>query len=131
MWKKFKEFAFKGNALDLAIGVVIGTAFKEIVTALVDKIIMPLVGMLTGGKDFSALVFTFKDATVEYGAFIQAVVDFFIIALSLFVMITVIGKIRDAADKLHKKQEEEAPAEPPAPTETELLTEIRDLLKNK
>ena len=131
MWKKFKEFAFKGNALDLAIGVVIGTAFKEIVTALVDKIIMPLVGILTGGKDFTTLVFTFKDATVEYGAFIQAVVDFFIIALSLFVMITVIGKIRDAADKLHKKQEEEAPAEPPAPTETELLTEIRDLLKNK
>ncbi|MBQ8550742.1 MAG: large conductance mechanosensitive channel protein MscL [Clostridia bacterium] len=131
MWKKFKEFAFKGNALDLAIGVVIGTAFKEIVTALVDKIIMPAIGILTGGKDFSTLVFTFKDATIEYGAFIQAVVDFFIIALSLFVMITVIGKIRDAADKLHKKQEEEAPAEPPAPTETELLTEIRDLLKNK
>jgi large conductance mechanosensitive channel len=131
MWKKFKEFAFKGNALDLAIGVVIGTAFKEIVTALVDKIIMPAIGILTGGKDFTTLVFTFKDATIEYGAFIQAVVDFFIIALSLFVMITVIGKIRDAADKLHKKQEEVVPAEPPAPTETELLTEIRDLLKNK
>ncbi len=135
MWKKFKEFAFKGNILDMAVGVVIGAAFKEIVTALVDNIIMPLVGVLTGGNDLSALAFTVKDATVAYGAFLQSVVDFFIIAASIFVMITTIAKFREKAEKLLAKQKAEEvaaePEAPPAPTEAELLAEIRDLLKDK
>ncbi len=135
MWKKFKQFAFQGNVLDLAVGVVIGAAFKDIVSKLVDCIIMPLVGILTGGNDLSALNFKVKDAVVSYGAFLQAILDFFIIAASIFVMITVIGKVRETAEKLTRKEEEEAaeaaPAAPPAPTEAELLAEIRDLLKNK
>ena len=136
MWKKFKEFAFQGNVLDLAVGVVIGAAFKDIVSKLVDCIIMPLVGILTGGNDLSALSFKVKDAVVSYGAFLQAILDFFIIAASIFIMITTIGKVREAAEKLANKAEEEAPVEeapaaPPAPTEAELLAEIRDLLKNK
>ncbi len=132
MWKKFKDFAFQGNVLDMAVGVVIGAAFKDIVTKLVDCIIMPLVGIITGGNDLAALTFKVKDATVAYGAFLQAIVDFFIIAASIFVMITAIQKLRETADKLAKKQAEEAAAEPEAPaapTEAELLAEIRDLLK--
>ncbi len=135
MWQKFKKFAFQGNVLDMAVGVVIGTAFKDIVTKLVDCIIMPLVGILTGGNDLAALSFKVKDATVAYGVFLQAIVDFFIIAAAIFVMITAMGKVREAAEKLaHKQTEEEeaaAPAAPTAPTEAELLAEIRDLLKNK
>ncbi|MBR6694308.1 MAG: large conductance mechanosensitive channel protein MscL [Clostridia bacterium] len=132
MWQKFKEFAFKGNVLDMAVGVVIGAAFKDIVTKLVDCIIMPLIGIITGGNNLSALSFNVRDAVVQYGAFLQAILDFFIIAASIFVMITAIGKFRETAEKLRHKEEEEAlAAAPPAPTEAELLAEIRDLLKDK
>ena len=132
MWQKFKDFAFKGNILDLAVGVVIGGAFKDIVNKLVECVIMPLIGIITGGNNLSALSFNVRDAVVPYGAFLQAVLDFFIIAASIFVMITAIGKFREAADKLRKKEEaEDIAAAPPAPTEAELLAEIRDLLKEK
>ena len=132
MWQKFKDFAFKGNILDLAVGVVIGGAFKDIVNKLVECVIMPLIGIITGGNNLSALSFNVRDAVVPYGAFLQAVLDFFIIAASIFVMITAIGKFREAAEKLRKKEEaEDIAAAPPAPTEAELLAEIRDLLKEK
>ncbi len=137
MFKKFKEFAFKGNVIDLAVGVVIGGAFGKIVTALVEHIITPLIGILTGGTNVSAWHFKVGDAVVTYGAFLQAVLDFLIIAASIFAMITIIGKFRESAEKLARKikAEEEAAAQteaeaaPPAPTEAELLAEIRDLLK--
>ncbi len=133
MWKKFKEFAFKGNVLDMAIGVVIGTAFSKIVNSLVADIIMPLVGFLTGGIDFTTLALKISEdpeaAALTYGNFIQNVVDFFIIAFSIFLMIYTIGKVKE---KFAKKQEEEVVEEAPAaPTEAELLAEIRDLLKEK
>ncbi len=130
MWKKFKEFAFKGNAFDLAIGVVIGTAFSKIVNSLVADIIMPIVGFLTGGIDFTTLALKISDdpeaAALTYGNFIQNVVDFFIIAFSIFLMVYTIGKVKE---KLIKKQEEAVEEAPAAPTEAQLLAEIRDLLK--
>lgn len=123
----FKEFAMKGNVIDMAVGVIIGGAFGKIVSSLVDDIIMPLIGMATGGVDFKTMTFNIKDATVNYGMFIQNIVDFFIIAISIFVALRVIMKL--------KKAEEAAPEAPEAPTgptkEEELLTEIRDLLKSQ
>nr|WP_295972168.1 large conductance mechanosensitive channel protein MscL [uncultured Bacillus sp.] len=122
MWSDFKKFAMKGNVVDLAVGVVIGTAFGKIVTSLVQDLIMPLVGLLLGGISFSKLSYTFIDAEIKYGAFIQAVVDFFIISFSIFLVIRLIGRFR--------KKEEAAPA-PAAPKTEELLVEIRDLLKER
>ena len=123
MWKEFKAFAFKGNVLDLAIGVIIGAAFGKIVSSLVGDVITPLIGMLLGGLDFSGLAATIGDATITYGNFIQSVIDFLLVAASIFVFIKLIGKMR-------KKEEAEQPAEPPAPSAEEaLLAEIRDLLK--
>ena len=126
MWKEFKEFAFKGNVLDMAIGVIIGGAFSAIVTSLVNDIIMPLIGLLTGGVDFSTLSVALKDdAVLTYGAFIQSIIDFLLIALSIFFFIKLISK-------LHKKKDEEPIVEEvKAPTSEELLTEIRDLLKTQ
>ncbi len=120
----FKDFAMKGNVIDLAVGVIIGGAFGKIVSSLVDDIIMPLVGLATGGVDFKSLTTKFGEATLNYGLFIQNIVDFFIVAFSIFVALRVIMKF--------KKKEEEAPAAAPEPTKEEiLLTEIRDLLKEK
>lgn len=135
MWKKFKEFAFRGNVMDMAVGVVIGTAFSNITKSLVSDIIMPLIGLLTGGIDFTKLSVPFGEgedaAALTYGNFIQNVVDFFIIASSIFLMVTLIGKIREKFEALiNKKHEEEKAAADPSPTEAELLAEIRDLLKN-
>ena len=125
MWKEFKEFAFKGNVMDMAIGVIIGGAFGKIVTALVDNILMPLISLLTGGVDFTTLSVTMKDgAVLQYGAFIQAVIDFLLIAACIFIMIKMISK-------LHKKKEEPVEEVVAAPTSEELLTEIRDLLKEQ
>lgn len=130
MLKEFKEFAFKGNVVDMAVGVIIGGAFGKIVSSLVSDIIMPFFGFLTKGVQFTSLKVTLGSAedaaAIMYGNFIQNVVDFFIIAISVFAMITV-------ANKLMNKHKEEAPAPeaPAAPTEAELLTEIRDLLKEK
>lgn len=122
----FKAFALKGNVMDMAIGVIIGGAFGKIVSSLVDDIIMPLIGVLTGGVDFTTLVATVGDAKVNYGVFIQNIIDFLIIALSIFIAIKAIAKMQ--------RKHEETPAEPtPAePTATEkLLAEIRDELKKK
>ena len=140
MWKEFKEFAFKGNVLDMSIGVIIGGAFGKIVTSLVNDIIMPFFGFLTAGTDFTSLKLVLSpaklnaageiikpEAALMYGNFIQNVFDFFIVAFCIFIFVQQITKIR-------KKKEEPAPEpapEPAAPTTEELLAEIRDLLKQQ
>jgi len=117
---EFKAFAMKGNVVDLAVAVVIGAAFGKIVSALVDNIITPVVGMLLGGVDFSGLSLTVGDASLGYGAFIQAAIDFTIVAFVLFLVVKGISKMQ--------KKEEEAPEEK-GPSQEDLLAEIRDLLK--
>ncbi len=122
MAQEFKEFAMRGNVLDLAAGVIIGGAFGKIVTSLVQDIIMPLVGLLLGGISFQHLQLVMGNTALMYGSFIQSVVDFLIIAFSIFAFIKVIGRF--------KKAEKTAPPAPPAPSNEELLlAEIRDLLK--
>lgn len=125
--KEFKEFAMRGNVLDMAVGVIIGGAFGKIVSSLVDNVLMPIIGIATGGVDFSKLAVTIGEANVQYGIFIQNIIDFIIVAFSIFLMIK-------AINKMSKKHEpaEEAPAPAPEPSKEEvLLTEIRDLLKQK
>lgn len=122
--KEFKEFAVKGNVIDLAVGVIIGAAFGKIVTSVVDDLLMPLMGMLTGGIDFKGLSFKVGDATVAYGNLLQNVIDFLIVAFCVFLMMKGINKL-----KKKPEPEPEAPAEPS--DEVKLLTEIRDLLKEK
>ena len=121
--KEFKEFAMKGNVMDMAVGVIIGGAFGKIVSSLVDDILMPIIGVLTGGVDFTGLIAKVGDAEVKYGVFIQNIIDFLIIAFCIFLMIKAMNKM--------KKEEPEAPAAPAGPTQDELLAEIRDLLKTK
>jgi len=131
MAKEFKEFAMKGNMLDMAIGIVIGAAFGKIVSSVVADVLMPPLGLLLGGVNFAALKLTLKEAvgetaavTVNYGAFLQTVVDFVIVAFAIFLMIRGINSMR--------KKQEEAPAAPaPPPNQEILLAEIRDLLKNR
>ncbi|MED0868026.1 large conductance mechanosensitive channel protein MscL [Bacillus spizizenii] len=125
MWNEFKAFAMRGNIVDLAIGVVIGGAFGKIVTSLVNDIIMPLVGLLLGGLDFSGLSFTFVDAVVKYGSFIQTIVNFLIISFSIFIVIRILNGLR------RKKEAEEEAAEEAPDAQEELLKEIRDLLKQQ
>lgn len=126
---EFKEFVSKGNVIDLAVGVVIGGAFGKIVSSLVDNIIMPLVGLIIGGVDFSSLSVTVKGASIKYGLFIQNVVDFLIVALCIFIFIKAINSL-DKKVKSKIKKEEEKKEEKKEPTkEEQLLTEIRDLLK--
>lgn len=125
--KEFKDFAMKGNVMDMAVGVIIGGAFGKIVSSLVDDILMPAIGMLTGGIDFSSLAVKLgageTAAMLKYGMFIQNIIDFLIIALCIFMMIKAMNKL------IKKKEEAPAPAEPGA--EEKLLGEIRDLLKEK
>ncbi|PLR96086.1 large conductance mechanosensitive channel protein MscL [Bacillus sp. T33-2] len=123
MWNQFKKFALKGNVLDLAVGVIIGSAFGKIVTSLVNDMIMPVVGLFLGGVDFSSLSFKYYDAVIKYGAFIQTVVDFFIIAFSVFMFVRFVNHF--------KRQEEEKAALPVIDKKEELLIEIRDLLREK
>lgn len=121
VFQEFKEFISKGNIFDMAVGVIIGGAFGKIVASLVNDIIMPLVGIIIGGLNFTNLSVTVKDATISYGAFIQNIVDFLIIALCIFAVVKAMAKF---------KKKEEAPAEPPKPSEEVLLLrEIRDSLK--
>ncbi len=121
----FKAFAIKGNVIDLAVAVVVGGAFNKIVSSLVSDIIMPLIGALTGGIDFSGLVTEIGEAKITYGLFIQSIVDFLIIALSIFFAVRLLGK-------LHTPKKDEAPAEPAVPSEDiVLLREIRDALVKK
>lgn len=123
--EEFKEFAVKGNVIDLAVAVVIGGAFGKIVTSLVDNIIMPLVGALSGGVDFSSYSVEVGDAAVTYGVFIQAVVNFLIIAVAIFIVVKMVNK----AEKMgkHKEEKPEVPKEPSE--EVKLLQEIRDSLR--
>ncbi|NLR46592.1 large conductance mechanosensitive channel protein MscL [Priestia megaterium] len=123
MLKEFKEFALRGNVLDLAVGVIIGAAFGKIVTSLVNDIIMPLIGLLLAGIDFKDLSFTVGDATVLYGSFIQTIVDFLIVAFSIFLFIRFFNRFKR---KEEEKIEEEVAV---LSKEEEILTEIRDLLK--
>jgi len=140
-FKEFKEFAMKGNVMDMAIGVIIGGAFGKIVTSLVNDILMPLVGALIGNVNFTTLSLTLRTpklneagevvkeaVTLNYGNFIQVTIDFLIVAFCIFLVMKGINK----ASSLVKKQQEEAPAPAPEPSaEEKLLTEIRDLLKEK
>lgn len=125
MIKEFKEFISRGPVLDLAVGVIIGGAFGKIVTSLVDNIFMPIIGMIIGGLDFSGLSLEVGDATLKYGAFIQSVIDFLIVALCIFLFIKAINKAKDVAKRGKKEEKEEAPK----PEDIQLLEEIRDLLK--
>jgi large conductance mechanosensitive channel len=126
---EFKKFAIKGNMVDMAIGIIIGAAFGKIVSSLVNDIIMPPIGLLLGGVNFTDLKLTMKAATEaapavtwNYGSFIQVAIDFLIVAFVVFMLVKAINSM--------KKKEEAAPAAPPAPTKDQvLLTEIRDLLK--
>ena len=120
-FKEFKEFISKGNILDMAVGVVIGSAFGKIVTSLVENIFMPLIGILLGKLDFSTLMFKVGDAEVKYGIFIQNIVDFLIVALCIFFVVKFFARF--------KKKEEEVEPETPEDENTVLLREIRDLLK--
>ncbi len=119
--KEFREFAIKGNVVDLAVGVIIGAAFGKIVASAVGDIVMPLVGTLIGGVDFSSLTLQVRDAKIQYGKFLQTCLDFLIIAWAIFVAVKVINRL--------KRAEPEAPAAPPR--QELLLEEIRDLLKQK
>ena len=131
MMSEFREFAMRGNVVDMAVGIVIGGAFGKIVSSFVNDVLMPPIGMAIGGVDFSSLAITLKEAsgdvaavTLNYGSFIQTVVDFVIIAFAIFMVIKAMNSM--------KKKEEAAPAPPPKPSAEEtLLTEIRDLLKKE
>ena len=123
--KEFREFAVKGNVVDLAVGVIIGAAFGKIVASLVGDIVMPMVGTLIGGVDFAGLAFQFREAKILYGKFLQTCLDFLIIAWAIFLAVKVINRL--------KRNEEERPAaaSPTPPRQEQLLEEIRDLLKNR
>lgn len=137
----FKAFAFKGNVIDMAVGVIVGGAFGKIVSSLVDDIIMPLISLCTGNTGFENMRYVIhhaepadvaagkaavEEVAINYGMFIQNIVDFVIIALSIFIALRVVVKL------MHKKEQEEAAAPAPAPTpEEKLLTEIRDILKEE
>lgn len=121
-FKEFKQFISKGNIIDLAVGVIIGQAFGKIVTSLVNDILMPLIGVVSGGLDFSGLSYKIGDATIMYGVFIQNIIDFLIVAICIFVFIKLMSKL----SKKKEVKEEKKVAE-----NVLLLTEIRDLLKQQ
>jgi large conductance mechanosensitive channel len=123
MIQEFKAFIAKGNVLDLAVAVIIGVAFGAIVTSLVNDIIMPLIGVILGGVDFTNLAIQVQDASITYGNFIQAIINFLIIAFVIFMIVRTANSF--------KKKEEEKPPAPKGPSAEELLIEIRDLLKAK
>ena len=126
MVKEFKEFISKGNVMDMAVGIIIGGAFTAIVNSLVESILMPIIGVISGGMSVADMSVTVGNAVIGYGAFIQAIIDFLLVALVLFFIIKALNKAKAAA----VKEEEEAPAEPEeVPADIALLTEIRDLLK--
>lgn len=128
MIKEFKEFISRGNVVDLAVGVIIGGAFGKIVTSLVNDILMPVIGVLLGGVDFSNLVLEVGKAKIAYGMFIQNIFDFLIIAFCVFMFVKVINKLSNLAKKEEIKEEEKK--EEPKETELSILKEIRDELKN-
>jgi len=129
MMSEFRDFAMKGNVVDMAVGIIIGAAFGKIIASFVGDVLMPPIGVMLGGMDFSTMAYTIKEAVGEapavvigYGKFIQALVDFLIVAFAIFMAIKAMNSM--------KRKEEEAPKAPPAPPKEEvLLTEIRDLLR--
>ena len=131
MMSEFRDFAMRGNVVDMAVGIVIGGAFGKIVTSFVNDVLMPPIGMMIGGVDFRDLAITLKEAsgevaavTLNYGSFIQTVIDFVIIAFAIFMVVKAMNRL--------KKKEEEAPPAPPKPSEeVTLLTQIRDLLEKQ
>ena len=149
-FEEFKAFAMRGNVVDLAVGMIIGSAFGKITTSLVNDVIMPAVSMLMGGVDFTQWKIVLKEAVlnaegaidpatevaIRYGNLIAVIVDFIILAFAIFCMVKAINTMREKAEALKKKEEEavveeEAPAEPEPTAEEKLLMEIRDLLKEK
>ena len=148
-FEEFKAFAMRGNVIDLAVGMIIGSAFGKITSSLVNDVIMPAVSMLMGGVDFTAWKIVLKEAVlnadgteavaeiaIKYGVLISVIVDFIILAFAIFCMVKAINPMREKAEALKKKEEEavveeEAPAEPEPSAEEKLLMEIRDILKNK
>ena len=130
--QEFKAFAVKGNVVDMAVGIVIGTAFGKIVSSIVEDVIMPPIGLLIGGVNFSDLAFTLQEASegtaavaIKYGKFLQTIIDFTIIAFAIFMVVKAINSLK-------KKESAPAPSVPPPPSaEERLLTDIRDLLKSK
>ena len=126
MIKEFKEFISKGNVMDMAVGIIIGSAFTAIVNSLVDSILMPIIGAICGGFSVDQMSWKIGEAAIGYGAFIQAIIDFLLIAWVLFMIIKALNKAKAAI----VKEEEPAPEEPEeTPADIALLTEIRDLLK--
>ena len=125
MIKEFKEFIARGNVIDMAVGVIIGGAFGKIVTSVVNDLLMPLIGVVSGGIDFTGLKFKIGEAEILYGNFLQNVIDFLIIAFCIFILVKIVNKVT------RKKEEvvEEKPV--PKPEDVVLLEEIRDLLKQK
>ena len=126
MIKEFKEFIARGNVIDLAVGVIMGSAFGKIVSSLVDNVIMPLIGIILGGIDFTTLSIKVEDANINYGIFIQNVIDFLIISFCVFLMIKFINKLSNIKKKEEKAEEVVEKAE-----DIKSLEEIRDLLKKK
>ncbi len=136
--EEFKAFALRGNVVDMAVGIIIGGAFGKIVSSLVSDILMPVLGLLIGGMHFNELKFVIKSAIVEggkvvspevslnYGNFIQVIIDFVIITFSIFVLVKIISKL-----SFRKAEEEKAAPPPPPPADVQLLTEIRDILKER
>ena len=122
MIKEFKKFIARGNVLDLAVGVIVGGAFSSIVTSLVNNIFTPIIGLILGGVDFSNLSITFRDTQIMYGAFIQSVIDFLIVAFCLFIVVKVVNRVTLKKEKEEKKDTRSA--------ELKTLEEIRDILKN-
>lgn len=128
MIKEFKEFISRGNVVDLAVGVIVGGAFGKIVTSLVNDVLMPLIGIVLGGIDFSNLSITINKATITYGSFIQNVIDFLIVAFCVFIFVKFINNLSKLG---HKKTTEVEKKEPLPDTELSVLLEIRDELLNQ
>ena len=124
MFKEFKKFISKGNVVDLAVGVIIGGAFGKIVSSLVNDILMPLIGVIIGGVNFSGLVLKIGDAKIAYGLFIQNVIDFIIIAFCVFIFVKIVNKLSDVTNKLEKKEEIKEDK-----TEESELSVLKDILK--
>lgn len=120
--KEFKKFISRGNTIDLAVGVIMGAAFGKIVSSLVNDVIMPIIGIILGGIDFTNLSVTIRNSTINYGTFIQNIVDFFIIAICIFIMVKLVNKLLHKKEKQEKKKDSE---------EVAILKEIRDSLKKK
>ena len=123
MIKEFKKFIARGNVLDLAVGVIVGGAFSSIVTSLVNNIFTPIIGLILGGVDFSNLSITFRDTQIMYGAFIQSVIDFLIVAFCLFIVVKVVNRVTAKKEKKEEKKDTRS-------AELKTLEEIRDILKN-